>query len=85
MPAAALPGGEVRITGAAACVPRTCVGPGVHFGEIEGAVVISSDEFLVARVPPGAASGPIVVSLTGTPAIPTRLKSPFPLPRICIR
>jgi hypothetical protein len=37
----------------------------VQFGDIEGAVVISSDEFLVARVPEGASSGPVVVATNG--------------------
>ena len=34
----------------------------MHFGEIEGSVLISSDDFLVARVPEGAASGPVTVN-----------------------
>jgi hypothetical protein len=59
-PAAAMPGGEVRITGHG-LRPQDLRRPRVRFGEIEGAVVISSDEFLVARVPQGASSGPIVV------------------------
>jgi hypothetical protein len=37
----------------------------VQFGELEGAVVISSDQFVVARVPEGAGSGPVVVSTNG--------------------
>jgi sugar lactone lactonase YvrE len=37
----------------------------VRFGDVEAPVVISSDEFVVARVPPGAASGPVVVSTNG--------------------
>ena len=37
----------------------------MQFGDIEGAVVISSDEFLVARVPEGASSGPVVVATNG--------------------
>jgi sugar lactone lactonase YvrE len=37
----------------------------VRFGEVEGAVVISSDDFLVARVPHGASSGSIIVSTNG--------------------
>ena len=51
-PAAALPGGEVRITGHG-LRPQDLRRPRVRFGEIEGAVVISSDDFLVARVPAG--------------------------------
>jgi hypothetical protein len=37
----------------------------VRFGEIDGSVVISSDDFVVVRVPQGAASGPVVVSTNG--------------------
>ena len=65
IPAAALPGGEVRIVGhgfrpADYCRPR------VLFGDVPGGVVISSDEFVVARVPEGAVSGPLVVSPSDT-------------------
>ena len=60
-PAFALPGGEVRIIGKS-LRPAELRRPSVRFGEIEGSVLISSDEFVVARVPDGAASGPVVVS-----------------------
>lgn len=60
-PACALPGGEVRIMGKS-LRPHELRRPSVRFGEIEGSVLISSDDFLVARVPEGAASGPITVS-----------------------
>ena len=63
-PSAALPGGEIRITGKglrSAELRR----PRVQFGDVEGAVVISSDEFVVARVPDGASSGPVVVATNG--------------------
>src|SRR3954468_15365635 len=60
-PSAALPGGEIRITGSS-LRPLDLKRPKVRFGEVEGAVVISSDDFLVARVPVGANSGPVVVS-----------------------
>src|SRR3954451_11435987 len=60
-PSAALPGGEIRITGSS-LRPLDLKRPRVRFGDVEGAVVISSDDFLVARVPQGASSGPIVVS-----------------------
>jgi sugar lactone lactonase YvrE len=59
-PSFALPGGEVRILGKGLS-PHELRRPSVRFGEIEGSVVISSDEFVVARVPGDAASGPIVV------------------------
>src|ERR1039458_4079960 len=60
-PRFALPGGEVRIIGKS-LRPQELRRPSVHFGELEGSVLISSDDFLVARVPDGAASGPVVVS-----------------------
>ena len=63
-PGAALPGGEVRITGKA-LRPTELRRPRVQFGEVEGSVLISSDDFLVARVPDGAVSGPVVVSANG--------------------
>ena len=59
-PTLALPGGEVRIVGKS-LRPHELRRPSVHFGEIEGSVLISSDDFLVARVPEGAASGSVVV------------------------
>src|SRR5256714_15178933 len=64
VPAAALPGAEVRILGSG-LRPAEMRQPRVQFGESEGAVVVSSDDFLIARVPEGAASGRIVVSSNG--------------------
>jgi sugar lactone lactonase YvrE len=72
-PAAALPGGEVRISGSD-LRPVDLRRPRVRFGEVEGAVVISSDEFLVARVPYGASSGPVVVSTNGNSSNPHQIK-----------
>jgi len=63
-PAFALPGGEVRIVGKS-LRPHELRRPSVRFGEIEGSVLISSDDFLVARVPEEAATGPITVSTNG--------------------
>jgi hypothetical protein len=63
-PSAALEGGEVRISGSDLS-PHDLRRPRVRFGEVEGAVVISSDDFVVAKVPHGASSGPIVVSTNG--------------------
>src|SRR3954466_908331 len=60
VPAAALPGGEVRISGSG-LKPPELARPVVEFGEAQGAVVISSDNLLVARVPEGAASGNVIV------------------------
>ncbi len=63
-PSFALPGGEVRIMGKSLRPPELRR-PSVHFGEIEGSVLVSSDDFLVARVPEGAVSGPVVVRTNG--------------------
>src|SRR5512146_1787447 len=60
-PAAALPGGEIRTIGAG-LRPHELRRPRVQFGDVEGAVVISADQFLIARVPEGAHSGPVVVA-----------------------
>ena len=63
-PALALAGGEIRITGSG-LRPQELHRPKVQFGEIEGSIVVSSDAFLVARVPEGATSGPVVVATDG--------------------
>jgi hypothetical protein len=71
-PPAAMPGGEVRINGSD-LRPVDLRRPQVRFGDIDGAVVISSDDFLVARVPPGASSGPVVVSTNGHASNPHQI------------
>ncbi len=60
-PSAALPGGEIRIIGRG-LGPVDLRRPRVQFGDVEGSVVISSDQFVLARVPEGATTGPVVVS-----------------------
>src|SRR5215831_2769485 len=77
-PAAALAGGEVRINGSS-LRPTELKRPRVQFGEIEGAVVISSDDFVVARVPEGATSGPVVVATNGHVSNPQPLKVAVPI------
>jgi len=77
-PRAALPGGEVRITGSG-LRPMELRRPRVRFGDIEGAVVISSDDFLIARVPPGASSGPVVVSTNGHVSNPHAISVAVPI------
>jgi len=77
-PGAALPGGEVRILGTD-LRPAELRPPRVRFGEVDGSVVISSDEFLVARVPPGASSGPVVVSTNGHSSNPHQIKVAVPI------
>src|SRR6202142_350580 len=63
-PSLALPGGEVRIIGKS-LRPQELRRPSVRFGEVEAAILISSDDFVIARVPEGAASGPVVVGTNG--------------------
>jgi sugar lactone lactonase YvrE len=63
-PSLALTGGQVRINGSGLRSPEF-VRPKVRFGEYEGAIVVSSDAFLVARVPEGATSGQVVVATDG--------------------
>jgi len=63
-PALALVGGEIRITGSG-LRPEALRSPKVQFGDVEGSVVVSSDAFLVARVPEGATSGSVVVATDG--------------------
>jgi sugar lactone lactonase YvrE len=63
-PALALAGGEVRIAGSG-LRPQQFQRPRVQFGDVEGGVVVSSSSFLVARVPDGATSGPVVVTTDG--------------------
>jgi hypothetical protein len=77
-PSAALPGGEVRITGTGLRPPELRR-PRVRFGELEGAVLISSDEFLVARLPASASSGPVVVSTNGHSSNPHQIKVAVPI------
>jgi hypothetical protein len=59
-PQFALPGGEVRIAGTG-LRSHEMRRPRVNFGEEPGGIVIASDDFVVARVPDSANSGPVVV------------------------
>jgi sugar lactone lactonase YvrE len=77
-PECALPGGEVRIIGKGLRPPEL-KRPSVHFGEVEASVLISSDEFVVARVPEGASSGPIVVGANGSSSNPHLVKVAVPI------
>lgn len=63
-PMAALHGGEVRIVGSS-LRPHTQVLPRVTFGDAPAPVVISSEGFVIAKVPDEATSGPVVVSANG--------------------
>lgn len=77
-PHLALPGGEVRIIGKSLRPPELRC-PRVRFGEIEGSVLISSDDFVIARVPDGASSGPIVIGTNGHVSNPQTIKVATPI------
>ena len=59
-PAAAIAGGEIQIRGSGFCYDGNRR-PQVKFGGLEGNLVVSSDRYLVARVPEGAVSCEITV------------------------
>lgn len=63
-PAASLPGGEIRITGKALKPPRLGR-PQVDFSGVAGSIVMSSEDFMIARVPYGAHSGQVVIQSNG--------------------
>jgi len=77
-PSLALAGGELRITGSG-LRPPDLHRPKVKFGEFEGSVIVSSDAFLVARVPEGATSGPVVVATNGHVSNPHTVKVAVPI------
>jgi sugar lactone lactonase YvrE len=63
-PPASLPGGEVRIVGRGLKPPQLAR-PEVSFAGVPGSIVVSSEDFLVARVPHGARSGQVLVHTNG--------------------
>jgi sugar lactone lactonase YvrE len=63
-PAASLPGGEIRIVGKALKPPRLAR-PEVSFSGVRASIVVSSEEFVIARVPYGAQSGQVMVQSNG--------------------
>ena len=77
-PSFALPRGEVRIVGSGLRPPELRR-PRVHFGEVEGTVLISSDDFVIARVPDGAVSGPVIVGTNGHVSNSHALKVAVPI------
>jgi sugar lactone lactonase YvrE len=66
-PAASLPGGEVRIIGRA-LKPPSLARPEVSFAGVRGSIVVSSEDFLIARVPYGAQSGQVIVHNNSHPS-----------------
>ncbi|HET9407692.1 MAG TPA: IPT/TIG domain-containing protein [Candidatus Sulfotelmatobacter sp.] len=77
-PAHALAGGEIRITGSG-LRPDEFRRPQVRFGDVEGAIVVSSNGLVVARVPEGATSGPVVVATNGHVSNPHTVKVAVPI------
>jgi sugar lactone lactonase YvrE len=77
-PVCALPGGDVRILGSG-LGPHELRRPRVSFGDVDGNVIISSDQFIVARVPEGAASGQVVVATNGFRSNPSEMKVAVPI------
>ena len=64
---------------AAACVRQRNARPAVRFGDVDGSVVISSEQFIVARVPEGAASGNVVVATNGHRSNPHEVQVAVPI------
>src|SRR6516162_2113952 len=77
-PAAALAGGELRIIGSGLRPPQLGR-PTVKFGDHEAPVIVSSDAFVVTRVPEGATSGPVVVSTNGNASNPQTVRVAVPI------
>lgn len=77
-PVCALPGGEVRITGRG-LRPEELSRPEVRFGNVNGSIVISSEQFIVARVPEGASSGNVVVATNGHRSNPGEVRIAVPV------
>ncbi len=77
-PVCALPGGEIRILGSG-LGPRGLRRPRVSFGEVDGSVIISSEQFIVARVPEGAASGQVLVSANGSSSNSSEVRVAVPI------
>jgi sugar lactone lactonase YvrE len=68
-PAAGLPGGEIYIHGTGFAV-HNHARPQVQFGSAEGSLVLAADNFLLARVPDGAAGGAVRVRMNGVESAP---------------
>ncbi len=77
-PAFALTGGEVRIVGSG-LRPHDLLRPSVKFGDLDAPIVVSSEGFLVTRVPEGATSGSVVVATNGHASNPLPVKVAVPI------
>ncbi len=60
-PTAAIPGGDITIYGSG-FESRNNTRPIVRFGETEGSLVVSAEDFIIARVPEGASGGTVRVA-----------------------
>src|SRR6266849_2748403 len=60
-PGAAIPGGDVAIHGSG-FESRNNTRPQVRFGDTEGSLLVSAEDFLIVRVPEGAAGGTVRVA-----------------------
>src|SRR5438309_8207827 len=72
-PPAALPGGEVKIVGSG-LKPPELNRPVVEFGDSQAAIVVCSDNFVVARVPDAAESGNVIVKADGHDSNPREVR-----------
>ena len=77
-PRSALPGGEVRFRGAG-LQPAGMQRPEVRFGKALGAVLLGSEDFLVARLPEGAPSGQAIVIDNGHASNPLNVRVALPI------
>src|SRR5262245_60256937 len=77
-PPASLPGGEVRIIGRELKPPQLSR-PEVNFNGVRGSIVVSSESFVIARVPFGAQSGEVTVQSNGHRSNPRELKIAQPI------
>src|SRR5207245_9514406 len=68
-PAAAIAGGEVEIHGSGFESPSNHR-PRVRFGEAEGELLLSAENFLIARVPDGASEGMMRVATARSESAP---------------
>ncbi len=68
-PGAAIPGGDVTIYGSG-FARRPDTRPRVRFGETEAGLLIAGSSHLIARVPEGAAVGPVRVEASGAESQP---------------
>ncbi len=68
-PGAAIPGGEVTIHGSG-FESRNNTRPRVRFGNAEGSLLVSAENFLIARVPEGAAGGTVRVATARAESLP---------------